>query len=347
MDAAAPTWTLGELAEWLGGEVRGDASLLIARPVPADEDDPMGIAFAENEAYLEAALNSQVGALLVKPDVETGSKPAILVPSPRAAFGKLLARWARALPINSGIHPHAWVDPQAEIDPTASIGPGVTIERGARVGASVRVYAGSYVGENCTIDEGSVIYPNVVLMQDVSIGKRCILHSGCVIGADGFGFVWDGQRRHKVPQVGGVRIEDDVELGAGTCVDRATCGETRIGVGTKIDNMVQVGHNTRIGEHTVIAGHSSIAGSVRIGSRVTAGGQLAFKDHVRVGDDVVLAGRTGIMQDIEAPGQYFGTPATPLREAMRQLAAIKQLPDLIKRIKQLEAEVERLKREQS
>jgi UDP-3-O-[3-hydroxymyristoyl] glucosamine N-acyltransferase len=185
-----------------------------------------------------------------------------------------------------------------------------------------------------------------VLYRDVRVGARSVIHSGAVIGADGFGFVWDGSKRLKVPQVGSVRIGDDVEVGANTCIDRATAGETVIEDGVKLDNIVQIGHNVRVGEHSAIAGMSGISGSTKIGKRVLMGGGVGTRDHVTIGDDVALGGRSNVGGDITEPGEYLGTPAAPAREAVRAMLTIHKLPELVSRIRQLEkrlAELEKSK----
>ncbi len=338
------SWTLGQLAEWLNAELTGDAELRIARPVPADSNDPQGIAFAESEAFLQKGLESQVGALIISRTMPAVTqKPTLRVDSPRMAFAWLLHKVRRPLAIEPGVHPLAVIHPEAEIDETASVGPFAVVERGAALGPQTRVHAHAYIGENCVLGEKTEIYPHAVLVQDVTIGARCTVFSGAVLGSDGFGFVWNGSHRVKIPQVGRVVLEDDVEIGAGTCVDRATSGETRIRQGTKIDNMVQVGHNVTIGAHGVVAAHVAFAGSVTIGDRITIAGQTAIKDGVTVCDDVILGGRTGVMADIDVPGDYLGMPAVRLREELRQLAALQRLPDLLKRVKQLETELEKLK----
>ncbi|MBL8060375.1 MAG: UDP-3-O-(3-hydroxymyristoyl)glucosamine N-acyltransferase [Chthonomonas sp.] len=337
MDPKAEGWTLGELAQLVGGRLEGPAHFRVSRPVRADSNDPNGIAFAENQAFADAAAG--VGALIVSDEIDAHGRPAIRVTQPRLAFGRLLHFAHRPIPIMEGIHPAAQIDPRAWVDQTASIGPFVVIEKDARVGARAKVHAGAYIGEACVVGEDTIVYPGVVLMQDVRIGDRCILHANCVLGADGFGFVWDGKQRVKVPQVGGVVLGDDVEVGAGTCIDRSTCGETVVGDGTKLDNMVQVAHNVTIGTSVVIAAHTSIAGSVRVGNRVVMGGQTAIADHRSVGDDIMLGGRTGVMQDLTKSGEYFGLPAQDVRESLRQMLAIKELPALLKRVKALEAQV--------
>ncbi len=340
MDSRTNGWTLGDLAALIGGRLDGPHEFWVRRPVRADSIDPEGIAFAERQEFADRATG--VGALVVSEGVNVMGKPAIRVENPRLAFGKILHLAQRPIPLMEGIHPAAQIDSRAWIDRTASIGPFVVVEQGARVGPRVKVHAGVYIGEACEIGEGTTIYPGAVLVQDVRVGARCVLHSNCVLGADGFGFLWDGKARVKIPQVGGILLGDDVEVGAGTCIDRSTCGETVIQSGTKLDNMVQIGHNCTIGEAGVIAAHTSVAGSVKIGDRVVIGGQSAIAGHLSVGDDIALGGRTGVMQDVELPGEYFGTPAQPVRESLRQMLALRELPALLKRVKSLEAKVAQL-----
>lgn len=335
-------WTLGELAGLLGGRLDGPADLPITRPVSSHDEDPQGICFAESEPHLLRAIKGAVGALLVDNKADVGGKPAIRVESPRFAFAKLLAIASRPLPLSSGVHPLASVAETAKIAPTARIGAYAVVEAGAVVEDDARVYPFCYVGENCRIGQGTVLYPHVVLYQDVEIGSQCVLHSGCVLGADGFGFFWDGSRRRKIPQVGGVDVGDDVEVGANTTIDRATAGATRVGEGTKLDNLIQVAHNASIGKHTVVAGLSGISGSSRIGDRVVIGGGVGIKDHVTITDDVALGGRTGVEKDILEPGEYFGTPARPAAEAVRAFLLAPKLPELFSRLRALEKRLDEL-----
>ncbi|MFY9233199.1 MAG: UDP-3-O-(3-hydroxymyristoyl)glucosamine N-acyltransferase [Fimbriimonadaceae bacterium] len=344
MEKQPSGWTLEELATLLGGELSGSGDVRIERPVPSDSPDPAGITFAEDKEHLELAEASGVAAIIVGRECESCSKPTIVVDDPRSAFFKLLALAAYPLPLGQGIHPTAIVSKNALIAPSASIGPYVVVEKGAVIGSNARVFPFCYVGERCKIDEGSTLYPHVVLYRDVQIGKLCVIHSGAVLGADGFGFVWTGKVRQKIPQVGSVTLGDEVEIGANTAVDRATAGATLIGDGTKIDNLVQVGHNVRIGDHCVIAGLAAMAGSSRLGDRVTMGGQAALSHHARVTDDVTLGGRTGVTQDIEEPGEYFGLPAKPLNEAIRSMSLVTKLPTLLARIRELEKQVAELKK---
>lgn len=343
MEKQARTWNLGQLAAALGAELDGDPQHTITHPVGADSDDPDGLAFAENEKFLAVARDHQAGALIVPHGTAMPGRNLLRVAKPRMAFAMFLHMNIRPLEIETGIHPTAVIADSAQIDPSASIGPYVVIQRNVVVGPGCRIHAHCFVGDGCRLAEKVVLYPQVVLVQDVSIGARSVLFPHVVVGADGFGYVWDGQKRVKIPQVGGVEIGADVEIGAGTTIDRAMSSVTRIGDGTKLDNLIQVGHNVRIGDHAVVAAMSAFGGSATLGDRAMVGGSTAVKDNVAIGDDVVLAGRTGAMRDIDAPGEYFGLPALPIREAMRQMAALQKLPDLIKQVRHLEAELERLK----
>jgi UDP-3-O-[3-hydroxymyristoyl] glucosamine N-acyltransferase len=342
MEKDSPTWTLGELARLFGGELEGDPNYPISRPAPADSDDPQGIAFCESEKYLGIARAHRVGALILPKGLPSDGRPAIHVDHPRLAFFQLLMISGRPLPIEPGIHPTAIVHNSAQVGEGACIGPYAVVEKGAQVGSNVKVFPFCYVGEGCTIGEGTTLFPGVVLYQDVIIGARCIVHSGAVLGADGFGFMWDGSQQLKIPQVGRVQIGDDAEVGANTAVDRATAGATKVGRGTKLDNLVQVGHNVEIGEDSVIAGQAAIGGSARIGSRVSMGGQTAVSDHVVIGDDVMVGGSSGVAEDLAGPGRYFGRPAINAPDGLRAMSAIPRLPKILSRLRELEAKVKKL-----
>ncbi len=342
MENHTPAWTLTELAAMLGGQAFGNPEFVVRSVVPAESDDADGIAFCETPKYLEKAHSRQVGALILPRSLTSDLKPYIQVDHPRLAFGMLLAMSKRELPIPFGIHPTAVVDPQAQIDPSASVGPYCVVERGAVISAGCRIHAFCYVGENCRIGNNTVLYPSCVLYQDVTVGKGCILHSGSVIGADGFGFMWDGQHQMKVPQVGKTRLGDDVEVGANSCIDRATAGETRVGTGTKLDNMVQVAHNVVVGDHSVIAAHTGIGGSTIIGTRATFGGHCAVADHVNIAENVTFGGSSQIPVDIDEPGVYFGAPAIPAGEGMRAYALRSKLPEMLSRIRALEKKIKEL-----
>ncbi len=342
MAESEKSWTLGRIAAEVGGELHGPEDQPVSRPVPADSSDPHGISFATSTKFLERAEASAVGSLLVSQDLVPSAKPYVVVEEPRAAFGQLLALWKRPLPLNEGIHPTAVVHPEASIDPSAKVGPYAVVERNAKIGPGCRIYSFSYIGEDCELAKGCVVYPQAVLYQGVRLGERTIVHAGAVLGADGFGFEWDGKRHVKVPQIGLVETGADVEIGANTCIDRATAGTTRLGEGVKLDNLVQIAHNVQVGDHTVIAGLAGVSGSVEIGSRVVMGGAAGIRDHVKVADDVVLGGGAGVAADIEVPGEYWGIPARPMKEAMRASLLVLKLPELMTRIRELEAKVKEL-----
>ncbi len=344
MEKYVQSWTLAELALAFGGELVGSGDIVIERPAPAGSNDPRGLTFAGDDSYLAKAEASGIAAILVKLDSSLSSKPGIRVKDPRGTFARFLHMCARPLPLEAGIHPTAVVSPLASVSPSASIGPFAVVEQHAVVGDGCRVFPFVYVGENCRLGSGVVLHPHVVLYQDVKVGDRSVIHSGSVLGADGFGYVWDGKTRVKVPQVGSVTIGADVEIGALTTIDRATAGETTIGDGTKIDNLVQIAHNNSVGEHSVIASQTGIGGSSEIGDRVVMAGQTAIADHMEIGNDVTLIGRAGVTKNISEPGVYFGYPARPYAEGAKVLMSSGKLPDMLSRLRDLEKRISQLEK---
>jgi UDP-3-O-[3-hydroxymyristoyl] glucosamine N-acyltransferase len=326
-------WTLAELAPLLGASVGVSPDFVVARPVPYDSDDPAGLAYCAGPRYARVAARHTVGAVILPPGL-TFERPCLYAKDPKAAFTRFLALCRRPLPLPAGVHPTAVVDPAASVAPTASVGPYVVVERGARIEAGARIFPFCYVGEDCVVGPETVLYPHVVLYQDVRVGARCVVHAHAVLGADGFGFAWDGSRQVKIEQVGGVRIGDDVELGAGSAVDRATSGTTRVGSGVKVDNLVQIGHNAEVGAHSLLCGQAGVAGSAVVGERVTMAGQSGVADHVSVGDGVTLAGRAVASRDIDEPVVHYGLPARP--DGLRIMAALGELPSLRDRLRRLE-----------
>ena len=284
---------------------------------------------------------SGVGAVILPPDVPS-TKPAIRHPHPRQAFGRFLAMNDRPLPLESGVSEQASVSPLAQIDPTARIGAFAVVEAGATVGPKARIYPFAYVGEGCAVEEGASVLPHAVLVKNVTLGARSIVHPGAVLGAEGFGFVWDGERQAKIPQVGGVEIGPDVEIGANSAIDRATAGRTRVAKDVKIDNLVQVGHNSRIGAHTVIASQTGISGSTTVGERCVFAGQVGTSDHITIGDDIQIGGQSGVSKDIFEPGAYWGFPAKPALVEMRMQSLVRKFPELMKRLKGMEKRIEDL-----
>jgi UDP-3-O-[3-hydroxymyristoyl] glucosamine N-acyltransferase len=334
--------TLGELATRLGGTLDGPGDLAIASLTSAEAGDRGGIAFAESEKYVAAAAESGVAALLLSRQLDAKGLPCIRVDDPRMAFFRLLHETDRPLPLNHGIHPTAIVDHDAIIEEGARVGPYVVVEGGTTIRQGAQIHAGVFIGPNCEIGKEAVLLPHAVLVRNVTVGDRTTVHSSAVLGADGFGYAWDGRRRVKIPQVGSVVLGDDVEIGALTAIDRATSGSTKIGRGTKVDNLVQIAHNVTIGENGAIAALTGIAGSAVVGDRVVLGGQSAVSDHIEVAADVTLGGRGAASSDIPEPGVYLDSPAQEFKVARRNIILRTKLVELLARIRDLEAKVAEL-----
>ena len=345
MEKSSPRYTLSSLAQLLGGTSEGPENKPLDQPVPAGDCDPLGITFAENDKYLALAESSDIGAIIVGKDMRTSDKALIRVESPRMAFGMLLSMSERHMSIEPGVHPTAVVAPSASVHPAACVGAYVVIQAGVKIERGAKIFPFAFVGDECEIGKNAILYPHVVLYRDVSVGANSIIHSGAVLGADGFGYVWTGKERMKVPQGGRVVVDADAEIGANTTIDRATAGATTIGEGVKLDNLVQIGHNVSIGDHSVIAAQSGISGSTNVGKRVVMGGNVGTNDHISIADDVVLGGRSGVDRDIKEAGLYFGTPARPGAEAKRSMLIIPKLPDLLSSIRALEKKVKELEQD--
>jgi UDP-3-O-[3-hydroxymyristoyl] glucosamine N-acyltransferase len=335
-------FTLGEIAEALGGRVDGDASRVVSAVAPLDTAGPGDIAFVADGRYAAAARSSRAGALLVPEDLPSLSVPLVRCRALRPALARLVALLHPPATWSAGVAATAVIAPGARIDPTAAIGALAVVEAGAVVGAGARVYPLVYVGPGAEIGEGTVLHPHVVVGAAVSIGRRVVVHAGAVLGADGFGFAHDGTAYRKIPQVGRVVIEDDVEIGANATVDRAMLGETRIRRGAKIDNLVMVAHNVEIGEDTVIAAQAGIAGSSRIGARVLLGGQAGIADHVTIGDGARLGAQCGVASDVPPAAAMLGSYARPLTEFQRIWVAEGRLPELLRRVRALERRLDGL-----
>jgi UDP-3-O-[3-hydroxymyristoyl] glucosamine N-acyltransferase len=318
----------GALAHLLQLPLRGDPDRLIAGAAVLEDAARWQLAFVSAPKYFDAARASRAGCLIAPPGFE--EKPGQTViesPQPRAHFAQALAALYPTVPLNPGISPLASVHMQASVHPTAEIGPHVVIEQSASIGERVRIMAGCTVGYAAVIAADGVLHPRVTVYGRVSIGARCVIHSGAVIGADGFGFELSGGRYRKVPQVGTVEIGDDVEIGANTCIDRATLGATTIGEGSKLDNMVHIGHNCRIGKHVVIAAQTGLAGGVSVGDYAIVGGQVGVGDKARIESRAIVGSGAGILTSkiVRAGEPVWGTPARPLRQYLAQLATLSRL----------------------
>ena len=335
-------FTLGELAEALQARLDGDPARVVTGVAPLDSAGPDQISFLTDARYHEAARISRAGAFLAAPDVGDLPGPTLRCAAPQQALIDLVRLFHPASPVPAGVDRTALVATDARVDPTASVGPLTVIESRAVIGPGVRLHALVYVGTGVEIGEGTVVYPHVTLRDGVRIGRRVVIHAGAVLGADGFGFAFDGTAHRKVPQVGGVLIEDDVEVGANTTIDRATFGDTIVRRGTKIDNLVQIGHNVEVGEHSLLVAQVGISGSSRLGRGVVLAGQVGVADHVTIGDGVIAGAQAGIPSSLEAGARVLGTPARSIVQAKRIMVAETRLPELLQRVRALEQRLERL-----
>jgi UDP-3-O-[3-hydroxymyristoyl] glucosamine N-acyltransferase len=329
-------FTAAELAGQMQGEVLGDGSIVLTGFAPADRAQPGDLTFAENAEYLALAEKSSASAIIVDQSVSTSRKVLIRVANPRLAFAKTMTLFFPEPVFKAGVHPTAVIAASAQIDPTTHIGPHCVVGENVRLGARSVLQGGNHVGWNSQIGEDTNLFPNVTIYPEAEIGSRVRIHSGTVIGADGFGYVPDGGVHRKVPQAGNVIIADDVEIGANVTVDRGAVGPTVIGKGTKIDNLVQIAHNVVIGEHCLVVSQAGIAGSTKLGNYVVLGGQVGLAGHLKIGDRVTVMAQSGVMHDIPDGEKWFGYPAQPDRQAKRQMIVLQQLPELLRRVSKLE-----------
>jgi UDP-3-O-[3-hydroxymyristoyl] glucosamine N-acyltransferase len=330
--------TLDELAARVGGRVVGDGSVRIARVSAVEEASGDALTFATNEAYLASALASGAAAVLVEAPLarDAAPKPLLVVENARHALAALLRSLQPPRPRGPFRHPSAVVEADARLAGDVYVGAHAYIGNRVTIGSGSVVDAGAYVGDGVSIGEWAWIHSHTSIMSGTEIGDRVVLNAGCVIGSDGFGWAFVEGRSERIPQIGNVVLEDDVEIGANSCIDRAQTGSTRIGAGTKIDNLVQIGHNCRIGKHCVIAALTGLAGSTVIGDYVKVGGQVGFKGHVTVGSRVTIAGKSGIWADIDDDATVSGSPAHDHREELRREVMIRSLPKLFDRVEALE-----------
>ena len=327
---------LVELAQTIGKRLVGDPDTQITSCSSVKNAKAGSITYLENEKFLADLAQSKASAAIVPPGVEPGI-PHIVAENPAVAFAKAIAALHPAKTPSGIVHPSAVVADGVEIGRNCEIGPFASVRSGCSIGDNVLIHSGVAIGENVSIGDDCVIFPNVTVYSGCRLGNRTIIHAGCVIGGDGFKFV-TGEKgaQIKFPHLGIVRIGDDVEIGANSCIDRATLDETVIGNGVKIDNLVQIGHNCAIGDNTVIAGCTGISGSVIMGKNCVVGGQVGIKDHVKIAAGTVIAAKSGVIGDIEKPGIYCGFPAVPIGEWRKQSAAVSRGPETLKRVSKLE-----------
>ena len=315
-----------EIALLLNGDVAGDGEVVIEHIRAIDEAGEGDLTFIANTQYLKKLESTGASAVLVSPGTEYTGKNLIIVRDPYVALGKLLPLFYPDYDVSPGISGQAFIEKGAHISPEATVYPGVTVCRGARIESGAILYPGVFVGNDAFIGEGSILYPNVCVYKKCLIGKHVILHAGVVVGSDGFGFANPGAENLKIPQVGIVQIDDDVEIGANTTIDRATLGKTWIKRGVKIDNLVQIAHNVVIGENSVIVSQVGISGSTRLGKSVIIGGQAGLVGHINIGDNVMVGAKSGIHEDVANGQVVSGAPHLPHKEWLRVVSCLPRLP---------------------
>ena len=336
-----------ELAEWLGATFEGDGETELMGVAPIESAGAAELSFIGGRRWETSAEASAAGCLLVPVDWPSPSyRTVIRVPEPRTAFARAVSRFHPTAELSPGVHPSAVVGKDVEMGALVYIGPHAVVGDGTRIGVATSIGAGCVVGKRVVLGEGCVLHPNVTVYDNIDIGRGTIIHSGAVIGADGFGYVNDHGRWHKFPQIGRVEIGDFVEIGANSCIDRAALGVTSIGEGTKLDNMVHVGHNCRIGRHVVVAAQTGFSGSVVVEDHAVIGGQVGIGDLARIESGAILGSGSGVLTaKIVHSGQtMWGTPARPLKQHLEQLANLARLPELRREFVEMKRRLAELER---
>jgi UDP-3-O-[3-hydroxymyristoyl] glucosamine N-acyltransferase len=341
--------TLSDIASRLNIPVTGGGA---DRPVTGlatlTEATETELSFLGSEQYLAQFAQTRAAGVIVQRKVRFRTPPhvpTLVVDDADLAVASVLELFAPPIPRPpQGVHHTAFVAPSASVAAGARIGPHVFVGDNCRIGSNVTLHPGVYVGADVTIGDDCELFPNVVVRERITIGSRVIIHAGSVLGTDGFGYRWDGRQHAKIPQIGTIVIEDDVEIGSCVCIDRAKFSTTRIGRGTKIDNLVQIGHNVQVGPHCIIVGQAGLAGSAKLGAGVVLGGQTAVRDHTSMGDGSMAAACSGVVEDVPPRQVVSGTPALPHRQSLREQAALRKLPELRTQVQKLIEEVEALKK---
>lgn len=338
-----PTLTAAELAQLVAGKLSGDGRLVVRRVATLEEAGPDAVSWVGRAEVLPRLAQSSAGVVVIPERCEApADRTTIRVPDPDLAICAVLeALRPPVATIPPGTDPGARVDATAEVA-EARIGFGVFVGAHAVVGARTQLHPGVYVGEHCRIGRDCVLWPGVVVREYCEIGDRVVIHPNATIGADGFGYHQRGGKHVKIPQIGRVVIEDDVEIGANTCIDRARSGETRVGRGTKIDNLVQIGHNVRVGEDCLLVSQCGISGSTTLGHHVVLAGQVGVIDHLRIGNNVMVAAQSGVTSHIPDGTVYRGTPAVANKEYIEQQIGVRRLPKLVAEMRALQKRVEQL-----
>ena len=343
-------FALSELAARVGAEVAGDGALVVDGVAPLEEAGPAELSFFSNKRYRKAFEATRAGAVLVEPGVDVPAGRTVLrVRNAYLAFAKISTLFHPPREAVPEVAPAAFVHPSARVHPSAQVMPLASVGPGAQIGARTVLFPGVQVGEGARVGEDCLLYPNVVVREQCVLGDRVILQPGCVIGSDGFGFALDmegdgqGPRHYKIPQAGNVVIEDDVEIGANSCVDRATLGTTRVCRGAKIDNLVQIAHNVQVGPLAILAAQVGISGSTRLGMGVVCWGQAGIVGHLTIGDRANIAAQSGVATDVEAGARVAGTPAKSDLRWARNVAVFDRLADMRHELRELRRQVDALR----
>lgn len=334
-----PELSVADIATLVGGRVEGDEGVSIRGVAPLERAGPDQLSFVASARYQGYLDRTRAGAVLLPPEAAEaapGALTRVVVEDPHLALYRVLPALYPPRPGPSGIHPTAVIDESAEIGRGVSLGPFTVVGAGSRLGEGCRISAHVVIGTECDIGADTVIHPHVTLYDGVRVGRRCVLHSGARVGRDGFGFVWDEGAHRKIPQIGGCVLEDDVEVGANTNIDRGSVGDTVIGAGTKIDGLVHLGHNVRLGRNVILVAQVGISGSTTVGDGAVLAGQAGVGGHLSIGAGARVGGQAGVTGDVPAGESYSGYPARPHRQALRAQGLLFRLPELLRRLRNLE-----------
>ncbi len=341
--------TLSDIASLLGVSATSGGHMEITGIGALSDAMESELSLLAAETYLPQLSSTRAAAVIVQRKLtlpDSWQRPVLRVDDVDLAVAKILPLFAPPIPAPpAGVDSAARVSPSASLGSGVAIGPHVVIGQRSRLGNRCVLHANVFIGDDVVIGDDCHLFPNVVVRERITIGNRVVIHAGSVLGTDGFGYRWDGAKHAKIPQIGTVIIEDDVEIGSCSCIDRAKFGATRVGRGTKVDNLVQIAHNVQVGPHCILAGQVALAGSVRLGAGVVLGGQAAVRDHISVGDGAMVAGCSGVAEDVIARTIVSGTPAIPHRQSLREQAALRRLPDLVVQVRKLQEEIEKLKKQ--
>jgi UDP-3-O-[3-hydroxymyristoyl] glucosamine N-acyltransferase len=339
------SWTLGQIAVLAGGQLQGDPGIVIRGIAPLQTARPGDLTWVTSAHFAKLLAHSEASAALIGPDLSAGDLPVVVCPHPDRSLARVLSAMEPPVPHPPpGVDPRAIVPEDVTLGEDVAIGPLAVIGSRVRIGARTRIHAGVFIGPEVEIGPDCVIWPQAVIRERCVLGARVVLHPHATIGADGFGYNFIDGHYERIPQIGRVRIEDDVEVGANSCIDRAKCGETVIGRGSKIDNLVQIGHNCKLGPHTCLAAQVGIAGSATLGSHALFGGKVGVRDNLVIGDRVQVAACTCLAEDVPDDSVRIGVPGIDKMQFLRELGALRRLPEttrlvriLLKRVEQLEA----------